>query len=345
MPLLAGAPVVAQEATGITLVEPCRTSCGLELVRELEYGEDAGPGVIESSGARAWLDDSGRLYLLGAVTHVQVYGPDGAFLRRIGRRGSGPGELEHGYSLVVVEDGIFSVLDRSRGRILTFGWQGKLLREVRPNGWLPLGHMTVHLQGPLAVHHATIRAPDRIGYPLHLVNLETGGIEGSFGSLTGEFDVFSGFNHVIAAGPGNSTWLAQKYAYEIQLWEPGNRLVRSLRREAKWFPEVAVPGRAHGWNEKPDPALVGIAADDSLLWVFVTTADDQWKKGGETRDHDLFYDTTIEVIDWKRGRVIASQRFDHSYFHWIRPGLFGELVVAAGGSVRYRTTRVRLVDR
>ncbi len=337
--------MVAQEATKVTLVEPCRVSCGLELVPEREYGEDVGLGMIDASGARAWLDESERLYLLGAVTHIQVFGPDGAFLRRISRRGSGPGELEHAYSLVVMEDGIFSVLDRSRGKILTFDWQGTLLHETRPSGWLPLGHLTIHIQGPMAIHHATFRTPERIGYPLHLVNLETGQIEGSFGSATGEFDVFSGFNHVIAAGPGNSTWLAQKYAYQIELWESNNRLVRSLRREARWFPELAVPERAHGWNEKPDPALVGIAADDSLLWVFVTTADDQWKRGGETRDHDLFYDTTIEVIDWKRGRVIASERFDNSYFHWIKPGLFGKLVVTAEGSVRYRTTRVRLADR
>ena len=153
--------------------------------------------------------------------------------------------------------------------------------------------------------------------------------------------MISGFHHVIAAGPGRSAWMAQQLAYRIELWE-SDRLLRSLRREAKWFPEVPASERAQGWEEKPDPTLVGIAADDSLLWVFVATAAEQWEKAAESHDYNLFYDTTIEVIDWRRGQVIGSERFDESYFHWIKPGLFGQLVVTAEGSVRYRTTRVRL---
>ena len=190
--LVAGPASVSatQEGAGETAIEPCRESCGLTLVPEREYGDDSGPGMIEAAGARAWLDESGRLYLLGAVTHVQVYGPDGAFLRRISRRGSGPGELENGHSLVVTGDGVFSILDRSQGKILTFDWNGELLHEIRPHGWFPFGSGTVHVGGPLAVHHADIQTPDRVGYPLHLVNLETGEAVGSFGSLTGEYDLF-----------------------------------------------------------------------------------------------------------------------------------------------------------
>ena len=344
--LVAGPASVSatQEGARETAIEPCRESCGLTLVPEREYGDDSGPGMIEAAGARAWLDESGRLYLLGAVTHVQVYGPDGAFLQRISRRGSGPGELENGHSLVVTGDGVFSILDRSQGKILTFDWNGELLHEIRPHGWFPFGSGTVHVGGPLAVHHADIQTPDRVGYPLHLVNLETGEAVGSFGSLTGEYDLFSGLNHVIARGPDRSVWMAEKYAYKIEQWEP-NRILRSLRRKASWFPEVPVPERSHGWGERPDPAIVGIAADDSLLWVFIATADEQWEKMGENRDFDLFYDTMIEVIDWKRKSVIASERFDESFYHWIGPGLFGRLVVTTGGSVRYQTTRVQLDGR
>ncbi len=336
---------MAQKAAGVTVVEPCRASCGLTLVLEREYGEDVGPGMIEATGARGWLDDSGRLYLLGSRTHLQVFGPDGAFLRRISRRGSGPGELQNGLSLVVTGDGVVSVLDRSRVMILTFDWTGALLSETRPRGWTVLGPRTVHVGGPLGVHHGAIGTPERTGYPLHLVNLETGEIKESFGSLTGEQDLFAGFHHVIAAGPGHSVWMAQQLAYRIELWGPDNRLLRSLRREAKWFPEIAATERTQGWEERPDPALVGIAADDSLLWVFVATADEQWRNAAESHDYDLFYDTTIEVIDWRRGQVVGSERFDESYFHWVKPGLVGQLVVTAEGSVRYRRTRVRLVGR
>ena len=84
--------------------------------------------MIDASSARGWLDESGRLYLLGGdpATSVLVFDPDGVFLRRIGRRGSGPGELQDARSLVITGDGVFSLLDRDRGVILTLGGAGRI---------------------------------------------------------------------------------------------------------------------------------------------------------------------------------------------------------------------------
>ena len=340
-------PASSQEPPGIQVVEPCRDACELMLLPEGDYGEDAGPGMIGARAARGWLDESGRMYLLGSDgASVMVFGADGTFLRRVGRRGSGPGEFEDARSLVITGDGVFSVTDRDRGLILTFDRTGELVREVRPvGGWFPIGSATVHFDGATAVHHADLRTTDLIGYPLHLVNLESGRVEASFGSLTGEYDGRWGFNQVIARGPGRSVWIAEKYGYAIDLWEP-DRLLRSLRREAEWFPELRGPEElAHGWNQRPNPVTVAIAADDSLIWMAFHTADENWEEGGMSRDRDRFNDTMLEVIDWRQGRVVASQRFDAAYHHWVRPGLLGRLVVTPEGSVRYRTTRVLLAGR
>ena len=194
----------------------------------------------------------------------------------------------------------------------------------------------------MAVHHADIRTPDLVGYPLHLVNLENGQIEESFGSLTGEYDLQSGFNQVIASGPRRAVWLAEKYAYKIELWE-SNKVLHSLRRDVEWFPELPMAELGHGWGEKPSTLIAGIAADDSLLWVAIGIADEQWETVTEYRDRALSYDTIIEVIDWKRGRVVGNERVDGDFFHWVRPGLLGRPVVTSEGSLRYQTTRVRLV--
>lgn len=329
----------AQEPTPVTMVvEPCAGSCDLTLVPEGEYGEDAGPGMIDESGVRGWLDESGRMYLLGnRGASVQVFGPDGAFLARAGRRGSGPGELEDGGSLVVTGDGVFSVLDDTRQVILTFDATGALRSESRIRGWAARGLETVYAGGALAVHHADLRTPALVGYPLHLVNLESGEVVESFGSLTGEYDARSGLHHTIAAGPGRSVWMAERYAYSIELWEPEpGRLLRSLRREVKWFPEIPVAELPHGWEEKPNPLINGIAAGDSLLWLAILTVDERWREGREHR-----YDTTVEVVDFRRNRVVGSERLDDIY-RWVGPGLLGRLVVTPEGAVRYRTTRVLL---
>ena len=333
----------AQEAPDVTVLEPCRESCGITLVPDREYGEDSGDGMIETTRARSWRDASGRLYLVGMPSnHILVFGPDGSFLGRIGREGAGPGEFELLGSVVLIEDGIFAVTDQGLGRIQTFDWTGKLLRGVQPQGWQPTGVYTVHIEGALAVHAADIRSPAQVGYPLHLIDLDKGTVVESFGSLTGELP-FGGHieESTIAPGPGRAVWKARHYTtYEFELWEP-NTLLRTLRRNAEWFPSIPI-SETSGHGRKPTPTVGAIAADDSLLWVVVFTADDRWAETDGFREPDLGYDTTVEVIDWRRGRVVASQRFDEYLAGWPEPGLTGRVVVKPDGTVRYVTYRVEL---
>ena len=342
--LRAASPGAAtQEAPDVTVLEPCRESCGITLVPDREYGDDSGDGMIEMSVARSWRDASGRLYLVGlSSNHVLVFGPDGSFLGRIGRKGAGPGEFEFLGSVVLIEDGIFAVTDQGLGRIQTFDWTGKLLRGVQPRGWQPIGAYTVHIEGALAVHAADIRSPAQVGYPLHLIDLDNGTVVESFGSLTGELPLGGHVEpRTIAPGPGRTVWAARHFtAYELELWEP-NTLLRTLRRGAEWFPPKSID-EIGGHGRKPTPTVGEIAADDSLLWVVVFTADDRWARADEHRDPDLRYDTTVEVIDWRRGRIVASQRFDGYYTGWPEPGLTGRVVVKPDGTVRYVTYRVEL---
>ena len=272
-----------------------------------------------------------------------MFGTDGGLLSRVGRLGSGPGEFGDIGSIVVTEDGVFSVLDRGRGTIMTFDWTGELLREVRTENWLPLGIETLPLEGSLVLHGAEIQTPAQVGYPIHVVDLESGTIRESFGSRTGEYELGTRLiSRTIARGPGSSVWMAPRYgSYQIELWE-SNTLVRVLRRDVEWFPFDQMEG--HGWEDKPDPMVKEIASDDSLLWVFASTADERWAEAGATRDWDLFVDTRIEVIDWRRGRVLASERFDEYYDGWVEPGLIGRLAISPTGSVRYVTYRVQLEE-
>lgn len=217
--------LAAQETTRL-LVEPCKQRCELTLISDSEYGDDSGPGELLASGIRGWLDESGRMYIVGAPgTSVQVFGSDGAFLRKIGSGGSGSEELSDVSALVITEDGVFSVLDRGLGMILSFDWTGATLGRARPPPWFPLGLKAISVGDGLAIQHADIRTPDRVGYPLHLLNLESGEVGESFGSVTGEYDFRSGLNHVITGGPsGQSLWMAEMYTYRIELWEANQLL-------------------------------------------------------------------------------------------------------------------------
>jgi hypothetical protein len=336
---------VAQSPETVTL-ESCRGECGLSLVLEAEYGDDTGPGMIDLTGfVMAYRDASKRTYIIGKpIDNVLVFDSSGLFLRRIGRTGSGPGEFEDGASLVVTGDGEFSVLDRDRSVVLNFEYTGRLRGETRPvGGWYPYGVDTYHWEGPWVVHVATLNTPDRAGYPLHLVNVETGEIGRSFGSTTGELELGGAPVPQVAIASDRRVWMVRRpgHRYEIGLWD-GNERQLLLRRDAPWFPDRPDDApRPHGLEDMPTPAISELVAGDSLLWVRGSVADERWREASY-RDRDGRFDHVLEVIDPRSNRVVGSQRFDRAFSHFIEPGLIGRVDITGNGSVRFRAFRVVL---
>lgn len=340
--LLGPASATAQQPEHITLGS-CRDSCGLSLVLEAELGDDSGPGMIDLTGVvRAYRDASKRTYIVGEpIDHILVFDPAGHFLRRVGRTGSGPGEFRDGASLVVTGDGEFSVFDRGRGVILNFDYTGRLRSEVRTVGErFPDGVETYRWEGPWVLHVTNMRTPDRAGYPLHPVNVETGEIGRSFGSSTGELELGGGWIPSIAITRDRRIWMARNplSRYEISLWD-GNRELLVFRRDARWFPERVDP-LPHGPEDKPLPAIDDLVATDSLLWVSGVVADERWRDFRDNRDADGRYDEFVEVIDLRTNTVVGSQRFDFELTHFLEPGLIGRVHITESASVRFRVYRV-----
>ena len=87
---------------------------------------------------------------------------------------------------------------------------------------------------------------------------------------------------------------------------------------------------------------MGLSATDSLMWILALRAAGNWE---EVHPDNLLerYDTHVEVIDWRRGQVIASRRFDKLYLGWTGPeGLSSEIVITGGASIRNRVVRIGL---
>jgi len=340
LPVLFGPIPVAAQAPAPVVVAPCKDACGISLELEAEYGDDSGPGMLDLIGyVSAYRDVSGRTYIVGEpIDNVMVFGPDGRFLRRIGRTGSGPGELETGWSFVLTGDGEFSVFDRGRGVILNFDVSGRLRSEARTAGWVPRGIRTFAWEGPRVVHVADIATPDRAGFPLHLVNTETGEIERSFGSPTGELELGGGLGeHIpVAVRRDGRMWMSLgSRRYDIALLD-ADRWHRLLRREASWFPErtsappVDPDHHLEGRAPKPQPHVgdLVLSESESLLWVRTSIADEEWSPDVASQDRDKRIDEIIEVIDLRTNEVVASQRFDR-YFDLVNP-----LVSVLAGDVR-----------
>jgi hypothetical protein len=77
------------------------------------------------------VDEEGSVYILeGLVPEIRVYSPEGVLLRRIGRRGSGPGEFESSPRFGVFGDTVWTV-DSQANRITLFDRQGTVLSTGR----------------------------------------------------------------------------------------------------------------------------------------------------------------------------------------------------------------------
>lgn len=82
---------------------------GFSRVYSLDVGEDGNVFVLES-----------------LVPEIRVYSPEGTLLRRIGKRGEGPGEFQGGPSFGVLGDTLWTV-DRGLNRITIFDLGGDVL--------------------------------------------------------------------------------------------------------------------------------------------------------------------------------------------------------------------------
>ena len=97
----------------------------------MRIGDFDDPDIGFSRVAGVDVDRDGNIYVLEAsVPEIRVYSPDGVLLRRIGRRGAGPGEFERAPRFGVVGDTVWAVAQRP-DRITLFDRDGTVLSARR----------------------------------------------------------------------------------------------------------------------------------------------------------------------------------------------------------------------
>ena len=118
--------------------EPLYKTPVLELKEDLSLGGPEAQGDSALDQVRQFLvDDAGTIYVLDQrAAHVKVFDGSGKYLRTIGRKGQGPGELEYPMTLSLNErTGELAVHLQSRG-IVFFKTDGTYLRHLSLKGML-----------------------------------------------------------------------------------------------------------------------------------------------------------------------------------------------------------------
>jgi len=101
----------------------------------------------------AAFDETGALYILDRdAGHIVVMSPTGEFVRTIGRKGEGPGELVSPMGLTLLADGRLVVFDFAKQGFQVFGTDGEFIESVTlsPEDGFPGTHLVGMPDGRLA---------------------------------------------------------------------------------------------------------------------------------------------------------------------------------------------------
>jgi hypothetical protein len=320
MTICALAIVVPASSAGQTpvqlLTEVACPECRITLTPVVTLGDEDGPGMLLTEHNLVTRDSRGRYFVSAVVApYVWVFDAAGEFIRRIGQRGPGPGEFQGISPLLIGPQDSLYIFDSRQGRMSVFSPDFDLVRTASLG--FGRGSHGGAVLGDRIVVNADIRTSERVGYPLHLLD-PTGEIVRSFGSETGVYrpDLREIIHQRTVAGAGGeavwSGWLNQ---YVIERWDTSGRITRRLRRDVEWFepwwsPETDI-------ETPPQPVMRAVSQHGDTLWVLIVVPDRDWRSAVRPRpdgrffivdDINAYYDSVIEAIDLRGGKVIASTR-------------------------------------
>jgi len=124
-----------KDEKGITVVrnpaQPIYKKDIISFEEELQIGSaDKSDKYIFSSIDGLDVDDNGHIYVLDSrVAEVKVFSQDGEYLRSIGGRGQGPGEMQRPLFLQITADNELVVHDYATQHFIYFSLDGQFLRQ------------------------------------------------------------------------------------------------------------------------------------------------------------------------------------------------------------------------
>lgn len=304
-----------QQHTDLDRFAQC-ADCQLRTALDIRLGV-SDSALIESDDAWVAFDDQAREYVLVAGPATLAFFDDrGRLLRRIGRRGGGPGEYEVIRAVGFAAGQLF-VLDVGQGRWTIIGTDGTPRHYLAPysssaGGFVPIAADT-------AIIAAVLTSPAGVGLPLHLVSISTGDVLRHFGSTTGDYNAASPWARRVFVSVGSnprSVWLARPDRLRFEEWSFEGALLRVVEGTPSWFPPVE---RIPPVGQEPPTRMRQFAVDSAgRLWVASWTAAKTWRQAAQQRTSDGeviittadYFETRIDVFDLRRQLYLGTVKWE-----------------------------------
>jgi hypothetical protein len=313
-------------------------------------GAADGPGIIPRDPVRVIRDATGRYWVgYNAPELITVFEHDGTFAGTIGTRGEGPGEFRMAMSFTAIADSVV-VFDGVLGRATVVG------PDFVPVRTIPLDGQIFHsagLEWPRVIVNDVGRAPRPAPQqPFRVLNLATGEMEGSFGSIVG-LGITASLGHIAVSPSGDRFWTAGALALRLSEWEADGTFVRELVARPGWFPDVVQGSPIGAPDRAPDPLLGAISAvNEHQIMMVVRVPRRNWREawagrsvqrdphggtaGGPSRNELTV--ARIVVVDSRDGSVLVTEDRDWRVISLL-PG--GEVAVYDESNMAH--PRVRIV--
>ena len=129
------------------------------LVEELRIAPTAADTSLFTAISEFQVDSKGRMWAFDFPTSsILVFDSEGALIRRIGRKGGGPGEFQQNNGMVALDTGL-AVLDYANSRISFFSDSGTLQTSWRvPTGFFTSGGLIVDHSGTIRLRRPVTAA-------------------------------------------------------------------------------------------------------------------------------------------------------------------------------------------
>lgn len=306
--------------TPVLIEDPreCDRSCGVEATHLVRLGSAVEEPVALTHATEVTRNGRDGSYVAAPLLNpgeLAVFGTDGSFSKTIGEPGEGPQELRQirhilwlgPDTLLVTQGSRFSIVSVSESSVLASTLLDVQVRDIaRLSNGLPI------------VQYWPIEG----GEPrarFHLVDPWNGEVvKGMAAARPPEPRYAYASVQQLGADPNGGVWAASYNEYLLEHWDvDSDRLVRSLRRRVDWFPgwsgELLPP--SDDWRR---PRIIHVQPDeDGFVWVFAAVPDPDFVWRGlphEARATDVgpweIFDTRVEVIDPRTGRVVGTYRFE-----------------------------------
>jgi len=256
----------------------------IELVRTLGDVNTDDENLAFDFPADLAVDAAGNIYVADSRNQrIQVFSPEGRYLRTIGRKGQGPGEFAATSSIDFDGEGRLHALDSQQRRIQVFTPKGELVR-TKPTTKLEIRQLRLLRSGKIAVE-SNVRGPKLVQLlGPDLAPLAEFGEPFDYGD---ELTNSAGNSWEFAVDREDNIILGFRLQNRIEKYSPDGQLIWRADRELNYSTKVVEKAKREGSGThfrisypRFNSVSKGLAADGSgRIWA--VTCDRQIRKDEE----------------------------------------------------------------